>query len=263
MRQPSSTTTARCVRATDARIVAASSGRSVRRSITSASMPPPASSSAAASALPSVPPYATSVTSAPCGGSRLGRCRWGRLVSQLALDVVQAAVLEDQHRVGIAQRGPQHAAGVLERGRGNDADAGNVGVPPFEAVRVLGSELATGTGGHADDERHVALPTGHVQQRGRVVDDLVEGEQAEVDRHDLDDRPHPADGRTDACTDECRLRQGCVTDSLGPELLEQPEAHGEAATVTADVLAHQEHPVIALERVAQRRRASPPGRCTS
>ena len=39
VRQPSSTMTARRVRATDARIVASSSGRSVRRSITSASMP--------------------------------------------------------------------------------------------------------------------------------------------------------------------------------------------------------------------------------
>jgi hypothetical protein len=44
LRQPSSTITARCVRAPRPRIVASSSGRSTRRSITSASMPSAASS---------------------------------------------------------------------------------------------------------------------------------------------------------------------------------------------------------------------------
>jgi len=41
---------------------------------------------------------------------------------------------------------------------------------------------------HADHERDVELTAGHVQQRGRVVEDLVEREQAEVHGHDLDDR---------------------------------------------------------------------------
>ena len=49
-------TTARCVRATDSMIVWSSSGRSTRRSITSASMPVLASSSAADRAMESVPP---------------------------------------------------------------------------------------------------------------------------------------------------------------------------------------------------------------
>lgn len=56
LRQPSSTTMARWVLATEARIVSVSSGRSVRRSRTSASIPSAASASAASSALPSVPP---------------------------------------------------------------------------------------------------------------------------------------------------------------------------------------------------------------
>ena len=49
-RQPSSITTARLVLATDARIVASSSGRMVRGSTTSASIPCLASSSAASNA---------------------------------------------------------------------------------------------------------------------------------------------------------------------------------------------------------------------
>ena len=86
---------------------------------------------------------------------------------------------------------------------------------------MLGGELAAGAGGHADHERHVELAARHVQQRGGVVHDLVEREQAEVDGHDLDDRAHAAERGADAGADEGRLRQRRVADALGPELLEQ------------------------------------------
>ena len=117
---------------------------------------------------------------------------------------------------------------------------------------MLGRQLAAGARRHADHEGHVHLAAGHVEQGGGVVHDLVEGEQAEVHRHDLDDGPHSADGGADARTDECRLRQRRVADALGTELVEQALAHGEAAAVPADVLAHEEHPLVGEERLAQR-----------
>ena len=89
------------------------------------------------------------------------------------------------------------------------------------------------------------LAARHVAERRRVVHDLVEGQQAEVDRHDLDDRPHAAERGADAGADERGLRERRVADALGPELLEQPVAHREGATVAADVLAHQEDARIA------------------
>ena len=72
---------------------------------------------------------------------------------ELAGHVVEHDVLEDQHRVGILQRRPQHAARVLERRRRQHLDAGNVRIPAFEAVRMLRRELAAGAGRHADDQR--------------------------------------------------------------------------------------------------------------
>ena len=51
---------------------------------------------------------------------------------------------------------------------------GDVGVPAFEAVRMLRRQLPAGAGGHADDERHVELAARHVADRRRIVDDLVE-----------------------------------------------------------------------------------------
>ena len=71
---------------------------------------------------------------------------------------------------------------------------------------------------HADHERHADLSARHVPQRRRVVEDLIEREQAEVHGHDLDDRAHPGDRRADARADERRLRERRVADALGPEL---------------------------------------------
>ena len=177
--------------------------------------------------------------------------------------VVQRAVLEDEHRVGVGEGGPEHAAGVVEGGRREDAQPGDVGVPALQAVRVLRGELAAGAGGHPDHERYVELAAGHVQQRRRVVEDLVEGEQAEVDRHDLDDGPHAAQRGADAGADERRLRQRRVADALRAELLEQAEADAEAAAVAADVLAHEEDAVVAAQGLADAPRAWPRGRCVS
>ena len=45
-------------------------------------------------------------------------------------------------------------------------------------------------------------------------------------------------------SDERRLESRRVAHTLRAELVEQPEAHGERSSVAADVLAHEEHPVV-------------------
>ena len=58
-----------------------------------------------------------------------------------------------------------------------------------------------------------------MQEGGGVVHDLVEGEEAEIDGHDLDDRAHPAHRRADPHADEGGLREGGIADPLRAELL--------------------------------------------
>ena len=70
----------------------------------------------------------------------------------------------------------------------------------------------------------------------------------------------PTERGADARADEAGLRQRRVPDSLGSELLEQPEAHGVAAAVAADVLAHEEDPLVARQGVGQVADAAPRGR---
>ena len=97
-------------------------------------------------------------------------------------------MLEDQHRVGLLQRRPEHATRVLDGRRRQHPDARDVGIPAFETVGVLRGELPPAAGRHADHQRHAELIAGHVPDRRRIVEDLVERQQAEIDRHDLDDR---------------------------------------------------------------------------
>ena len=168
------------------------------------------------------------------------------VVGQLAGDVVERAVLEDQHRVGVV------AAPVQSMPRASSRVAGATirrpGMCAYQPSRLC--ECCAASWRPAPvviriTSGHVELAAGHVQQGGGVVQDLVEREQAEVDRHDLDDRPHPAERGADAGADERRLRQRRVADPLRAELLQQAEADREAAAVAADVLAHEEDPLVA------------------
>ena len=86
---------------------------------------------------------------------------------------------------------------------------------------MLRRKLAAGPGCHTDHQRHGELPARHVRDRGRIVQDLVEGEQAEVAGHDLDDRSHSRHRRTDAGADEGALGQGRVAQPLLAQLFGQ------------------------------------------
>ena len=113
---------------------------------------------------------------------------------------------------------------------------------------MLRGQLAAAARGRADDEGDADLASAHVAEGGGVVEDLVQRQQAEVDGHDLDDRPEAGDGRPDPRADEGRLRQRRVADAVLPELFQQSLGDGEAPAVTADVLAHQEHALVRGQR---------------
>ncbi len=87
-----------------------------------------------------------------------------RGIGQEAFHVVHHLLLEDQHRVGVFQGGPEHPVGIWDGGGSQDFDAGDVGVPAFQAVGVLGPEHTSCAGRHADHDRDVELAARHMQQ---------------------------------------------------------------------------------------------------
>src|SRR4051812_48670824 len=88
--------------------------------------------------------------------------------------------------------------------------------------------------------------------RRRVVDDLVERKNTEINRHDFHDWPHAAEGSADPGADKGGFGEGRVANALGAELVEQPLGDRITAAIATDILAHQEHAGVSKERVSDR-----------
>ena len=95
-------------------------------------------------------------------------------------------------------------------------------IPSLQRMGVLGGQLLACAGGHADHQRHVELTARHVQQGGGGVEDLVQGQEAEVDRHHLDNRTHAAQGRTDSRADKPDSHSGVSRMRSGPNSASSP-----------------------------------------
>src|SRR5262249_54874383 len=117
---------------------------------------------------------------------------------------------------------------------------------------VLGGQLAAAAARRADDQWTAGLATEHVVDLGGVVDDLVHRQQAEVDRHDLHDRPRAGHRRADRRADEALLGDRRVAHALLAELLQQALGDAVGPVEHPDLLAQDEHPVIAGQLLAQR-----------
>ena len=260
--QPSSTMTQRFVLRTEARIVSRSSGRSVRGSMTSASM---------------LVLLAERLRRAR-GGQRHPRDPDDRHVVALAADrglaeadgvvlvvgnlaalAVEVLVLDEDDRVVVADRGLQQALGVGGGRRHRDEQAGHVEVQRLPGVRVRRAELMAGALRHAHDERHLDLAAEHVADRCGVVDDLVHRQQREVDRHELHDRAQAGHRRADAHADDRVLGDRRVAHALLAELLEQAGGDLERAVEDADVLAHEHDVRVALPSPRAAPRSAPRG----
>ncbi len=171
----------------------------------------------------------------------------------LALLLVDRQVLDDQHRVIIADR--RLRAAPWRRPALAGATTFRPGVPanqPSKRLRVLGGQLVAGAVRGADHQRAAHLAAEHRADLGRVVDDLVHRDEQEVDRHDLDDRPLAEHRRADAGADEALLGDRRVAHAVGAELVEQPGGHLVGAVEDADLLAHHEDAVVARHLLAHR-----------
>jgi hypothetical protein len=84
-----------------------------------------------------------------------------------------------------------------------------------------------------------------------VVHDHVLRDEDEVDRHDLDHRPEAEHRRADTGADEAFLGDRRLAHALGPVLLPQPCGDLVRALEAADLLAHQEHALVAIELLVE------------
>ncbi len=106
--------------------------------------------------------------------------------------------------------------------------------------------------GGADDHRNGELSPAHVAELGRVVGDGIECDGEEVAVHDLRHRAQAAEGGPHRHAGDGRLGDWGVAHAIGAELAVEAAGAAVDAAVDADVLAHDEHPLIAQHLLAQR-----------
>ena len=179
----------------------------------------------------------------------------GRAV-HLALERVQALVLEEEHRVVVADRGLQQRLRVRRVRRAHDLEARYAHEPRRGHLRVDRAELAAGADDGADHERDADLLLRQEPVLRRLVDEAVHRERQEVAEHDLDDRPEAVHRRAERRARERQLGDRRVEDALRAVLVVEARRRREDAAGDGDVLAEEDHALVGgellVERVADR-----------
>ena len=158
---------------------------------------------------------------------------------------VENFVFQEDHRIGIADRGLEQALGVGGiRGR-DHPQTGNVREPRRIILAVLGGDARGGTVRSAEHDRAAHLAARHIERLGRRIDDLVDRLHGEVEGHELDDRLQAGERRADAQAGKAVLGDRRVDHALVAELLQQSLRDLVGALIFGDLLAHHEHILVA------------------
>ena len=104
-----------------------------------------------------------------------------------------------------------------------------------------------GSGDGANDEGNGELTAGHIADLGGVVDDLVHGQEAEVDSHQLHHRAEADHSCAHAGAHDNRLGQWRVFDAAFAVPLVEAFGDGESPTIGADVFTHEENALVLIK----------------
>ena len=158
---------------------------------------------------------------------------------------VDQLVLKEDDRVRIADRGFEQPF-VIGPGIGSDdLESRHMRVPARIALRMLRRDARGDAVRAAKHDRRRHLTARHIARLRRRVDDLVHRLHGEIERHELDDRPESGKRRADPEPGETMLGDRRVDHAARPEFLQQTLADFVGALVLADLLAEQQHAVVA------------------
>ena len=129
---------------------------------------------------------------------------------------VQDLVLEEHHRVGIADRGLEQPLGV-GGGIGRDhLQPRHARIPGGEILAVLGGDAGGGAVRSAEHDGAMHLAARHIARLGGGIDDLVDRLHGEVPGHEFDDGLEAGEGRAHADAGEAMFGDGRVDDARRP-----------------------------------------------
>ena len=130
-------------------------------------------------------------------------------------------------------------------GRCHHRQARCVGEKRLDALGVVQRASDSASVRTADYHWDAQLVVRSVSHAGRFADDLVDGGPDEVGKLHLGDRSQPVDGSSESDARDRRLRQRGVDDPVLAELFQQTVRRQEYTTPRADILAQDEHPLVA------------------
>ena len=224
-----------------------SRGRRVRRSSTSASMPCGERFRRRQRLVEHHPVGADGqLVAAPddaCSADLLDVLALGNRPAHLAIGQL---VLEEEDRVGIADRGCQEALGIGGEGGRDDLEAGHMGVERLDRLGVVGAAPEAAAVGSPEHHRAGPVAGGAVADLGRLADQVVRRGVDEVGELDLGDRSQPAHGEADRQAGDRELGHRRVDDAIAAEPLLEAFGGPEDASQPADVLAEDDDPGVTL-----------------
>jgi hypothetical protein len=169
----------------------------------------------------------------------------------LADHAIQRAVLENQHRIGIADRGLQQPARIGGRRRNRDFEAGQVHEPRLDGIGMMAAARLADAVRHPQGQRAVELAAEHVARLRDLVRDLVHRARHEIGEMHVDHGDQAGGGGAEGRAHDGRLRDRRVEDAVRAELVDQPSRDAERQAED-DVLADAEHARIPPHLLAQR-----------
>ena len=167
-------------------------------------------------------------------------------VRNFALGGIKRLVLEEDHRIGIANRCRQQADDVARAGGRDDLQAGDHHAPVLDALAVLRAEARAGAVAGTHDQRALELAVRHVTALRKFVGDVVEADGKEIREHDLGDRLQPCHRGAHRGAEDRLLGNRRVAHAQRTELLVKTHGRLEHAAGLGHVFAEKHDVGIAL-----------------
>ena len=159
----------------------------------------------------------------------------------------QQVVVEEDHRVVVADRRGHQALRVRGRRGNDDLETRDAHEHAVDRARVLSGPAGGEAVARLEHERHLHLPGGHGVEAGSLVHDLVHGDEHELRHVQLDDRPVAGERGPDRHPDLRGLRDRRHADAIVAEGLHVGVVLGEP-----EVLTEVEDRVVALHLLMDR-----------
>ena len=184
--------------------------------------------------------------------ARLAERHFELLFGHIGVGEIKQPMLDEDHRIVVANGVDEAALGVIGIGRRHDFQPRHVHEHGVQTLRMLRA-LPPGFADHAaHDQRHLDLAVIHVAALGRDIDELVHAQHEEV-HADMDvNRPHPGHGRADGDAGHGIFRQRRAKHPFRTEDIDQAAGRSLDRLVVVDVETKDENARVALHLLRHR-----------